>query len=260
MNQSKLSIVKIGGEILNNSEMKGMFLDHFSAMEGPRILIHGGGKQATTVADRMGIQSKMIQGRRITDADNLDIAIMVYGGLLNKKLVAELQASGCSACGLSGADGNAILATKRPQQPLDYGFAGDIEQVNPTFLELLLSADMIPVICALTHDGKGQMLNTNADTIAAETAIAMSAFYETTLYYVFDKPGVLQEVTDPTSVVSELNPAVYRQMIEKKQIADGMIPKLDNGFYAMEQKVSSVRIGNATMLTEPDQVATKIRL
>lgn len=260
MNESKLSIVKIGGEILNNSEMKSVFLEHFSAMNGPRILIHGGGKQATTFASRMGVKTKMIQGRRITDADNLDIAIMVYGGLLNKKLVAELQASGCPACGVSGADGNAILAKKRPSEPLDYGFAGDIEQVNPTFLELLLSADLIPVMCALTHDGKGQMLNTNADTIAAETAIAMSSFYDTTLYYVFDKPGVLKEVTDATSVVSELNRNTYRQMVGKKQIADGMIPKLDNGFYAMEHKVSSVLLGNSRMLTDTNQMATKIRL
>lgn len=260
MNQSKLSIVKIGGEILNNSEMKAGFLEHFSAMNGPRILIHGGGKQATTIASRMGVTTKMIEGRRITDADNLDIAIMVYGGLLNKKLVAELQASGCPACGVSGADGNAILATKRPSEPLDYGFAGDIEQVNPTFLELLLNAELIPVMCALTHDGKGQMLNTNADTIAAETAIAMSPFYETTLYYVFDKPGVLEEVTDLTSVVSELDPVRYRKMVKNKQIADGMIPKLDNGFYAKEHNVSGVQLGNAQMLTDTNQVATKIRL
>jgi len=260
MKRYPLSIVKIGGEILNNLDRKAFFLEQFTAMGGPKILVHGGGKQASEIASIMGIEAKMIHGRRITDAENLDVALMVYAGLLNKKLVAELQSMGNQVCGISGADGNAIRATKRPPHPIDFGFAGDIEQVNASFLHLLIEHDLIPVICALTHDGNGQMLNTNADTIAAEVAIAMSALYETTLYYVFDKPGVLTDVNDESSIVPVLNAKTYEEMRETQQIYEGMIPKLDNGFHALRNYVSTVMLGNQDMLNSSSQHATQMRL
>ena len=260
MRRLKLSIVKIGGEILNNPDRKTLFLDRFTAMKGPRILVHGGGKQASEVATKMGVETKMIQGRRITNSENLDIALMVYAGLLNKKLVAEMQAMGNPALGLSGADGNVIRASKRPSKPLDYGFAGDIEAVNASFLHLLLENELIPVICALTHDRKGQMLNTNADTIAAETAIALSSYYETSLYYVFDKPGVLKDVNDEASLVPVLNAVTYQNMRAEQLIYEGMIPKLDNGFHALKNKVSSVLLGNHDMLDNDSMRATHMQL
>lgn len=260
MKLQQLSIVKIGGEILNDPDRKSLFLEGFTELDGPKILIHGGGKQASEIAKKMGIETKMMHGRRITDAQNLDIALMVYAGLLNKKLVAELQAHGNEACGISGADGNAIRASKRPSQPVDFGYAGDIETVNAPFLHLLLGSGLVPVICALTHDGNGQMLNTNADTIAAETAIAMSSLYEVSLYYVFDKPGVLTDLSDETSVVPILNTATYRQMRETQQINEGMIPKLDNGFHALRNKVSGVQLGNVQMLKSSAHRATHMQL
>ena len=260
MKLQHLSIVKIGGEILNHPDRKAQFLDRFTEMVGPKILVHGGGKQASEIAGKMGVETKMIHGRRITDSQNLDIALMVYAGLLNKKLVAELQALGNQACGISGADGNAIRASKRPPHPVDFGFAGDIEEVNAPFLHLLMESGFIPVICALTHDGNGQMLNTNADTIAAETAIAMSRHYEASLYYVFDKPGVLTDLKDETSVVPVLNTETYRQMREREQIYEGMIPKLDNGFHALRNKVSTVRLGDTQMLKSSSHRATQMQL
>ena len=260
MKKRELTIVKIGGEIVNDEQIKSRFLESFNALPGAKILVHGGGKQASEIAGKMGIESRLVNGRRITDSANLDIALMVYGGLLNKKLVAELQASGCAAIGLSGADGNAILARKRPPQPIDFGFAGDIEKVNLDLLSLLLEGGLTPVLCALSHDGNGQMLNTNADTIASETAIAMSSYYNTSLYYVFDKPGVLTDVNDDNSIVTDLSEESYHHMIDEDQITDGMIPKLDNGYHALKHQVSLVQIGNANMLTDKNHPATRIRL
>lgn len=260
MNTSSLSIVKIGGEILDNPGRKSSFLERFAAIGGSKILVHGGGKQASEVARTMGIEAKMIEGRRVTDARNLDVTLMVYAGLLNKKLVADLQSLGHQACGISGADGNAILASKRPPQPVDFGFAGDVEMVNASFLDVLLKNKITPVICALTHDGKGQMLNTNADTIASETAIAMCSHYNTSLYYVFDKPGVLMDVDDDSSVVPKLNAATYLRMKEREQIYAGMIPKLDNGFHALKHNVSRVLLGNHDMLKDHSQHATYLQL
>lgn len=260
MKKEQLSIVKIGGEILNEENTTEIFLKKFKVLHGKKILVHGGGKQASTLAGSMGIESKMVNGRRITDAANLDIAIMVYGGLLNKKLVARLQASGCPAIGVSGADGNAVLANKRPPEPIDFGFAGDIEKVNTDFINLLLQGDYTPVMCALSHDGKGQMLNTNADTIAAETAIAMSSLYDTKLYYVFDKPGVLEDVNDESSVIRDMSEANYQGLIESNQITDGMIPKLDNGYHALHHQVGQVKLGSADMLSDANNPSTRIRL
>lgn len=260
MKKKDLAIVKIGGEILNNEETKDIFLQKFNALTGPKILVHGGGKQASSLADSLGVESKMVNGRRITDAANLDIAIMVYGGLLNKKLVAKLQATGCAAIGVSGADGNAVLANKRPTQPIDFGFAGDIKKVNTDFLNLLLEGGYTPVLCALSHDGKGQLLNTNADTIASETAIALSTLYDTSLYYVFDKPGVLEDVNDETSIIRDMSEASYQNLIASNQITDGMIPKLDNGYLALHHKVSQVRLGSADMLSDVNNPSTRIRL
>lgn len=260
MKLPELSIIKIGGEILNDPAQKTVFLDRFTAMPGPKILVHGGGKQASEVARKMGVEPKMREGRRITDAENLDVVLMVYAGLLNKKLVAQLQSRGNKALGISGADGNAIRASKRPPRPIDFGFAGDIEAVNSSLLHLLLDSGLIPVICALTHDGHGQMLNTNADTIAAETAIAMSPLYETSLYFVFDKPGVLTDVNDESSVVPVLKRQSYEKMRKNEQIHAGMIPKLDNGFHALRNAVTSVRLGNANMLIPGSKGATRMQL
>ena len=260
MKLPQLSIVKIGGEILNDTGRKALFLNRFTAIEGPKILVHGGGKQASLVASKMGIEAKMIQGRRVTDAQNLDVALMVYAGLLNKKLVAELQALGDRACGISGADGDAIRASKRPSHPIDFGYAGDIESVNASFLHLLLQRDLVPVICALTHDGNGQMLNTNADTIAAETAISLSSHFATSLYYVFDKPGVLKNVNDESSIVPILDVNTYQEMRKNNSIYEGMIPKLDNGFHALRNNVSTVVLGNQDMLNNRSHQATSIQL
>lgn len=260
MKLPQLSVVKIGGEILSDPVRKTEFLDRFTALSGPKILVHGGGKHASDVARKMGVEPKMRDGRRITDADNLDVVVMVYAGLLNKKLVAELQAMDNKAVGISGADGNAIRASKRPAQPIDYGYAGDIEEVNADFMHLLLDSGHIPVICALTHDGQGQMLNTNADTIAAETAIAMSPQYESNLLFVFDKPGVLTDLNDESTVVPVLDTIAYGKMKELQQIHAGMIPKLDNGFHALQYGVSSVWLGNPDMLKPGSQNATRMQL
>ena len=260
MKLPKLSIVKIGGEILNDTGRKDLFLARFSAMKGPKILVHGGGKQASNIASQMGIEAKMLDGRRITDSENLDIALMVYAGLLNKKLVAELQSLGNSALGISGTDGDAIRAAKRPSEPIDFGYAGDIESVNTDFLHLLLENNLTPVMCALTHDGLGQMLNTNADTIASETAIAMSSLYETSLFYVFDKPGVLTDVQNDDSVISKLDIATYRKMRQEQLIFEGMIPKLDNGFHALNNSVSHVLLGDQEMLSTNSAKATRMEL
>ena len=192
--KNKLSVVKIGGNVIEDEKALDVFLTVFSKLEGLKILVHGGGKLATQLATKLGIESKMIDGRRITDAETVDIITMVYGGLANKKIVAQLQAKNTNAIGLSGADGNSIQAHKRPVKEIDYGFVGDIDSVNSGLLTKLLSADLTPIFCALSHDGAGQLLNTNADTIASEIAIGMASSYETTLYYCFEKKGVLMDI------------------------------------------------------------------
>ena len=259
MNQ-KLSIVKIGGNVLENEIELDQFLLNFSKLAGPKILVHGGGKMATKLASKLGIESKMTNGRRITDAKSLEVITMVYGGLTNKNIVAKLQALGTNAIGLSGADGNAIQAHKRPVKEIDFGFVGDIDGINSELIDTLVGADLTPVFCAISHDGKGQLLNTNADTIASELAIGMSLKYNTTLYYCFEKKGVLSNVEDEKSVIKHIDTHSYNDLLEQNIIADGMLPKMENCFHALQQNVDKVCIGNISMLETGSNLYTTITL
>lgn len=258
--KQKLSIIKIGGNVIENSEELAKFLKLFSNLDGYKILVHGGGKLATQLATRLGIESKMVGGRRITDAETLEIITMVYAGLTNKNIVAQLQANKCNAIGLSGADGDTIQAHTRPVKEIDYGFAGDVDGVNSQTISKLMEADLIPVFCAMTHDGNAQLLNTNADTIASELAIGMSKIYETTLYYCFEKKGVLMDVGDEDSVVKHIDSAKYQQLLNNGIIADGMLPKLKNCFHALNKNVGKVCIGHPSMLDSENELFTTITL
>ena len=255
-----LSIVKIGGNIIESKPELSNFLKTFSDREGFKILVHGGGKTASTVAERMGIESKMVHGRRITDEEGLKVVTMVYAGLTNKKIVAELQAKKCNAIGMSGADGNSIIAHKRPVKSIDYGFAGDVDGVDEGLIAHLLTLGLTPVFCAVTHDGRGQLLNTNADTIASELAIGLSQIYETTLYYCFEKKGVLRDITDDSSIVRHIDSQTYEDLLERKIIADGMLPKMKNCFHALNHGVQKVCIGNTEMLASDVNNYTTITL
>lgn len=255
-----LSIIKIGGNVIENKTELSKFLELFASLKGRKILVHGGGKLATQMATKLGIESKMVGGRRITDEKTLKVITMVYGGLTNKNIVAELQANNCNAIGLSGADGNAIQAHKRPITDIDYGFAGDVEGINSTMISKVLDADLTPVFCAITHDGKGQLLNTNADTIASELAIGMSKLYDTTLYYCFEKKGVLMNVADDDSVVQHINTSKYQELLNDEIIADGMLPKLENCMHALNKNVSKVCIGHPSMLNAENELFTTITL
>ena len=251
----QLTVVKIGGNIVDDESALSAFLHTFAQVDGHKILVHGGGKMATRLAETMGVKQQMEDGRRITDAETLRIVTMVYAGLINKNIVAQLQQHACNPIGLSGADGNAILAHKRVKlsetgESIDYGFAGDIDTVNAPFIKSLLDQQLTPVIAPITHDGKGQLLNTNADTIAQEMATAMSSLYDTTLIYSFEKPGVLLDTNDDNSVISVIRPGYYRELKMNKLIFAGMIPKLDNAFSAMNKGVSKVIIGKANHLNE----------
>ncbi|RYY30655.1 MAG: acetylglutamate kinase [Sphingobacteriaceae bacterium] len=246
----KLYVIKIGGNVIDNSANLHQFLKDFSALNGLKILVHGGGKVATQVSASMGIEAKMVDGRRITDIETLRVVTMVYAGLINKNMVAQLQRYHNNAIGLTGADGNFIRAKKRPVKTIDYGFAGDLDKhsVQAESISKLLDAGFTPVFCALTHDGNGQMLNTNADTIAAALAVSLSKIYETTLIYCFEKKGVLQDVDDEDSLISEIDPERYEQLKLEKIVSEGMLPKLDNAFDAIKSGVKEVIIGQADEL------------
>ena len=257
---ASVSIVKIGGGLLESPDLLTPFLKAFADLPGAKILIHGGGQRATQVSQRLGISPKMHEGRRITDAETLEVALMVYGGLANKTVVAKLQALGCPALGVSGADGNLIRAVKRPVKTIDYGFVGDVTQVNTPSLLALLTAGFVPVFCALSHDGQGQMLNTNADTIAAEVAIALGKDYESRLYYCFEKDGVLRDVLDSESVIPRIDTTVYEDLKLEGVIAAGMLPKLHNCFQALKRGVGKVFIGSPNLLIAPNSKHTEITL
>lgn len=258
--KQKLSIIKIGGNVIENTQELAKFLELFASLDGLKILVHGGGKLATQLATKLGIESKMVGGRRITDSKTLEVITMVYAGLTNKNIVAKLQANSCNAIGLSGADGNAIQAHKRPVKEIDYGFAGDVDGVNSQMVSKLLDVDLTPVFCAMTHDGNGQLLNTNADTIASELAIGMSELYETTLYYCFEKKGVLKDIKNEDSVVKQIDSETYQQLLSDCIIADGMLPKLENCFHALNKNVSKVCIGHPSMLNSESKLFTTITL
>lgn len=245
----KLCVIKIGGNIVDDEAKLSSFLKAFAAVDANKILVHGGGKLATKLAAQLNIPQQMVEGRRITDAETLKIVTMVYAGLINKNIVAQLQAEGCDAIGLSGADGNAIRAHKRIVKELDYGFAGDVDEVNVSLLHSLLQQSLSPVLAPITHNGNGQLLNTNADTVAQETAKALSKHYGVHLIYSFEKSGVLLNAEDEASVIPVIDKRKYAGLKEEGLVFAGMIPKLDNAFAALDSGVKRVVIGKAENLS-----------
>lgn len=244
-----LTVVKVGGAVVEDASRLAALLDSFSRISGAKILVHGGGRSATKIAAALGIESRMVDGRRITDAEMLRVVTMVYGGLVNKNVVAQLQARGENAVGLTGADMDVIRSHKRPVKDVDYGFVGDVDRVDADVLQNLVSQGATPVMAPLTHDGQGHILNTNADTIAAETAKAMSKSYDVTLVYAFEKKGVLANPDDDNSVIRHINKEEYALLKGQGAIAGGMVPKLDNAFSAIERGVGRVAITANTDLT-----------
>jgi acetylglutamate kinase len=250
----KAFVIKIGGNVIDEQESLYSFLSDFAKLSSPLqglgvkcILVHGGGKIATRIGEKLGIQSNYVNGRRITDDDTIDLVTMVYGGLMNKQIVAKLQGLQCNALGLTGADGNLITAVKRPVKDVDFGWVGDVEtaKLKVESLKLLLDAGFIPVFAPLTHDGEGHILNTNADTIASTLAVALSAYYDVRLIYCFEKKGVLEDVNDPGSVIRLINKEKYHQLLNGKKLFEGIIPKIDNAFDAINAGVKEVLIGDA---------------
>ena len=246
--KEKLTVIKVGGKIVEEPETLNQLLADFSAIEGYKVLVHGGGRSATKLAAQLGIESKMVNGRRITDAETLKVVTMVYGGLVNKNIVAGLQAKGVNAMGLTGADMNVIRSVKRPVKDVDYGFVGDVQQVNAELLGDLIRRGVVPVMAPLTHDGQGSMLNTNADTIAGETAKALAQLFDVTLVFCFEKKGVLSDENDDDSVIPVIAPVEFKQYVEQGVIQGGMIPKLENSFSAIDAGVSQVVITLASAI------------
>lgn len=238
----KITVIKLGGKIISDSEKLDLTLRSFAKIAGKKILIHGGGNEATKLAEKLGLKVKIVEGRRITDRNMLEVATMVYAGLVNKRVVAKLQSLLVNAIGLSGADGNIILSEKRSAKPIDYGYVGDIKKVNVESLSSLINADLIPVVCALTHDGNGNMLNTNADSIAGEIAKALSEDFEVTLTYAFELKGVLEDFNNKDSVITKINTNNFEDMKAKGAINEGMIPKVYNAISASKKGVKNVFI------------------
>lgn len=246
----KLTVVKVGGKIVEEPASLKKLLSDFSKIKGNKVLVHGGGRSATALAAKLGIESQMVNGRRITDEETLKVVTMVYGGLVNKQIVAGLQAIDVNALGLTGADMNYMLSEKRPVKDVDYGFVGDVKQVNANILADLISKGIVPVLAPLTHDKKGNMLNTNADTIAGEAAKALAQFFDVTLMFCFEKKGVLMSETDDESVIAQLTTALFEQYVANGIINGGMIPKLENSFEALSAGVKQV------VITRADQIHT----
>lgn len=241
----KLTIIKVGGKVVEEPESLDALLKQFNRVSGNKILVHGGGRTATEIAGRLGIETKMVDGRRITDTAMLEVVTMVYGGLVNKRIVAQLQAQNCNAIGLTGADLDLIRAKKRPVKDIDYGFVGDVDEVNSSELRLLINENIIPVIAPLTHDGNGNLLNTNADTIASELATELAGHFSVYLFYCFEKRGVLTNPDDESSVIYDLDISLFNKYKNEGVISEGMIPKLENGFNAKLKGVKEVLITNA---------------
>lgn len=244
-NKKKITVIKVGGKIVEEPASLAALLDRFAAVEGAKVLIHGGGRSATKIAERLGIESKMVGGRRITDADTLQVVTMVYGGLVNKNIVAGLQARGVNALGLTGADCNIIRAHKRPVGEVDYGFVGDVDYADGQMLGRLIEQGIVPIVAPLTHDGNGNLLNTNADTMAAETAKGLAKLYDVTLTYCFEFPGVMRNPDDAESLIATIDKASYKQLLADGTVSGGMIPKIDNAFNAIDNGVSQVVITRA---------------
>ncbi len=240
----KLTIIKVGGQVVENPESLNALLDQFIRISGNKILVHGGGRTATEIASKLGIETQMVDGRRITGKAMLDVVTMVYGGLVNKKIVAGLQVRGCNAIGLTGADLNLISARKRPVQEIDYGFVGDVDDINSRELRILIDENVVPVVAPLTHDGNGQLLNTNADTIAAELATELASYFSVYLFYCFEKDGVLLDADDNRTMIHELDTQLFQKYQQEGIINSGMIPKLHNGFRAKRNGVKEVLITN----------------
>lgn len=249
----KLTIIKVGGKIVEEEETLHALLDRFASLPGHKMLVHGGGRSATRLATRLGIESRMVEGRRITDAETLSVVTMVYGGLVNKNIVAGLQARGVNALGLTGADMNAIRSEKRPVKEVDYGFVGDVKQVNAELLADLIAKGIVPVMAPLTHDGMGHLLNTNADTIAGETAKALARHFDVTLVFCFEKRGVLRDEHDDDSVIPSIDRSLFAQLTAEGIIQGGMIPKVENSLQAVEAGVSQVIITQADALGQPGE-------
>ncbi len=253
----KLNIIKIGGNVIDNPRSCKQFLADFARLEGAKILIHGGGKIATKIAVKLDVETKMVDGRRITDLPMLEVVTMVYGGLVNKQMVAQLQALGCNALGLTGADGGVILAKKRVVKDIDYGYVGDIEKVDNKLIDSFLQNNLTPIFAPLTFDKEGNMLNTNADTQASAVAVAMAADYDVNLIFCFEKKGVLANPDDDDSVIPQLTPSLYAEYKSAGTINAGMIPKLDNAFAALQRGVAKVTICHADELTQAVAEGTK---
>lgn len=254
-----LTIIKVGGKIVENSESLNSLLKDFAAVEGKKLLVHGGGRSATQMAARLGVETKMVDGRRITDEAMLEVVTMVYGGLVNKRIVAGLQALGVNAVGLTGADMNIVLSDKRKVLAVDYGWVGDVKRVNAEAVATLIESGCCPVVAPLTHDGCGHMLNTNADTMAGEMAKAMAAHYDVTLMFCFEKPGVLADENDDSSLIPTITPAVLDDLKRRGVVSGGMIPKLDNAIACVSAGVESVVITQADRIADP-YAGTKICL
>jgi len=246
--RERLSIIKVGGKIVEEPQSLKQLLGDFSKIEGYKVLVHGGGRSATAIAAKLGIESKMVNGRRITDKEMLKVVTMVYAGLVNKQIVAGLQALGINALGLTGADLNYMRSEKRPVKDVDYGFVGDVKEVNATLLADFISKGVVPVLAPLTHDKTGNLLNTNADTIAGEAAKALAGHFEVTLIYCFEKKGVLMDENNDESVISNLTPSLFEQYVTEGVITGGMIPKLENSFEALNAGVKRVVITRADSL------------
>ncbi|WP_185870268.1 acetylglutamate kinase [Blattabacterium cuenoti] len=245
----KIHVVKIGGNLINDKKLLDSSLEAFCQLKGNKVLIHGGGKKANLISDQMGITTKLIQGRRITDKKTLDIVVMTYAGLINKNIVAKLQSSDCNALGLCGADGNCIKSSfrlKRTKTDIDYGYVGDIpnkSSINTSLIKLILENHIVPVLCPITHNGKGSLLNTNADTIAAYIAISLINYGEVELHFCFEKKGVLRNVHDSESYFPRIDFRLFQKIKKNHSIKNGMIPKLENAFFALKNGVSKVSIG-----------------
>ncbi len=248
MSRQKLTVVKIGGNVINDEALLAKVLKDFAALKERKILIHGGGKRASALMRQMGMQPNLIEGRRITDAATLEVVTMVYAGLINKKIVADLQAIGENAIGMTGADLNAIQSHKRIVKEIDYGFVGDIDKVESMNISKLLAVDFTPVFCAITHDKQGQLLNTNADSIASRVAVGMSELFEVTLILCFEKDGVLRNAEDDTSVIAQLTYEQFQMYKASGVIYEGMIPKMEGAFYAMQNGVENVFVAGTTAL------------
>lgn len=245
-----ITVVKIGGNVIDDPEALRIFVSDFAKMPGKKILIHGGGKEATRLSTQLGIETHMVDGRRITDKATIDVVTMVYAGLVNKRIVALLQEQGCNAAGLCGADGKAIESTRRNPYPIDYGYVGDIspEGVNVKLIGALLSGGITPVFCAITYDGHGSLLNSNADSVASSVAIAASKLAPTELYFCFEKSGVLSDINDPASVIENIDKPTYEALKATGKVNTGMLPKIDNAFAAIEAGVNAVVIKHSSDL------------